>query len=144
MAKNDRHQEVRAAQLDTVRDYGGVGAAAATVATAYVEQFDASWLDGITIERIVPLQEGQGVRGIFLGRGPSVEVADPVTGEVRELGTWRIEVSPGVVIRLLDSARLRSDLAALAPQVKVRIMRLGSVDTKRGRRVTDYIVGVER
>lgn len=112
---------------------------------AFVQEIDASWLKGVDIERIVPLADGNGVRGIFLGEGGPVEVTDPDTGEIRALGTWRIRVQPQLVIRILDSARLRSDLAKLATDgtVRVRVMRLGVKNTSRGRRVTDYVTGVE-
>jgi hypothetical protein len=128
-----------------VTDLATLAERAADLSTAYVEQIDASWLKGVAIERIVPLADGQGIRGVFLGAGPPVEVSDPVTGEVRPLGTWRFQVAPDVVIRLLDSARLKSDLSAFHTDgsVRLRVMRLGQKKTNRGRNVTDYIVARE-
>jgi hypothetical protein len=109
-----------------------------------VERYDQSWLEGIDIERIVSLEEGDGVRGIFRGSGPEIEITDTVTGEVKALGTWRIEVRPGIVVRLLDSAKLKREFPTIPVGRKVRVMRLGQINTRAGRRVTDYIVAPER
>lgn len=146
MSKNHRTTEAMAVTPADVADIKTLDelSDASTDVARYVEQFDASWLKGVQVEKIVPLADGQGVRGAFLGAGGPVEISDPLTGEVRPLGTWRVRVAASVVIRLLDSARLRSDLCNLPTDgsAHVRIMRVGSVDTKRGRRVTDYVVGV--
>jgi hypothetical protein len=112
--------------------------------SGFVEQVDASWLEGVTVERVVTLEAGQGVRGVYLGPGAPVEVHDPVTGEVRELGTWRIEAREGIVLRLLDSAKLRREFPGIAVGSRVRVMRGGQIRTGAGRNVTDYIVAVER
>jgi hypothetical protein len=106
----------------------------------FVETVDESWLEGIKIERIVTLDAGQGVRGAYLGIGPTVEVSDPVTGEVRDLPTHRVAVRDNVVVRLLESSQLKRELAVIKPGTQVRIIKLGQVDTRKGRRVNDYIV----
>ena len=109
----------------------------------YVEQVDNSWLEGIKIERIVTLEAGQGVRGMYLGIGPTVEVTDPVTGEVRDLPTRRIEVKKDIVVRLLDTSQLKRELDATPVGTRLRIIKLGQVDTRKGRRVNDFIVAPE-
>jgi hypothetical protein len=108
----------------------------------FVEQVDASWLEGIKIERIVTLETGQGVRGLYQGIGPTVEVSDPVTGEVRELPTHRVEVKKDITIRLLESSQLKRELAVIPIGTNVRIIKLGQVETRKSRRVNDYIVAV--
>lgn len=112
-------------------------------ASDLVETIDQSWLDGVTVERTITLEEGQGIRGRFLGSGPPVELTDPVTGELKELGTWRIELRAGIVARLLDSARLRVELRSATLGRRVRIARLGTLRTSKGRNVTDYLVAWE-
>lgn len=113
--------------------------------SAFVQTADATWFTGIKLERIVTLQDGQGIRGHFLGAGGPVDVSDPVTGEVKALGTWRILVAPNIVCRLLDSAQLRSEFANLRGDgtVRVRVIRVGVAKTGRGRNVTQYVVGTE-
>ena len=109
----------------------------------FVENIDATWLEGIKIARIVKLDDGQGVRGIYMGLGANVEVHDPTTGEVRDVPTHLVEVRPDVMVRLIESSQLKRELAIVPPGTRVRIMKIGQVDTRRGRRVNDYIVAVE-
>ena len=108
-----------------------------------VERITKSALAGVNIERIVSLDAGMMIRGKYLGLGPKAEVTDPVTGEVREIDTHRIEAKPGIVARLFDSHQLARELAGKEGE-HLRIMKLGQVTTKKNRRVNDYIVAVER
>jgi hypothetical protein len=113
-------------------------------ATDIVEKVDRSWLDGVQLERLLTLADGQGIRGLFLGAGPLVEMTDPATGEVRPVGTWRFEVRPGIIVRLLGGARLDAEFKSMeAGKVRVRVARIGQVSTRRGRRVTDYLIAKE-
>lgn len=107
-----------------------------------VEDITPASLVGVNIERVVTLDAGKMVRGLYLGTGPVVELTDPVTGEVRELQTHRIEVKPGVVARLIESHQLARELPPLKGQ-RVRVMKLGQVSTRKGRRVNDFIVAPE-
>jgi len=115
-----------------------------------VETMDASWMEGVQVERVVILEDGKGIKGKFLGEGPPCEVADPVTGDMRPLKTWRIEIKPNIVARLLGSARLNSEFSCPSemeehPRLgqRVRVGRIGKVESKRGRQVTDYFVAWE-
>lgn len=108
-----------------------------------VERITKSALEGVNIERIVSLDAGQMLRGIYRGKGPMAEVTDPVTGEIREIETHRIEAKPGVVARLFNSHQLARELEGLDGK-RLRIMKLGQVQTKKGRRVNDYIIAVEQ
>lgn len=108
-----------------------------------VEDITPASLVGVNIERVVTLDPGKMVRGLYLGLGPKVELTDPVTGEVRELDTHRIEVKPGVVARLIESHQLARELPPLQGK-RVRVMKLGQVSTRKGRRVNDFIVAPEQ
>lgn len=139
MAKNQGKSENGITDVVPV----GTSAVAAPDYQQFVETVTADWLEGIKIERIVTLDNGQGVRGEFLGVGPTVEVSDPVTGEVRDLPTWRIEVKKDIVIRLLDSSQLGREFKTMTVGTRVRVIKLGQVDTRKGRRVNDFIVAPE-
>lgn len=146
-----KEQSGRETMTITSDDVGTVDASLRSMQTlgmvpdsqSFVEKVDPSWLEGIKIERIATLEPGDGIRGIFQGPGPTVEVSDPVTGETRDLGTWRIEVKPDVVCRLLTSSQLEREFRAIAVGRRVRVIKLGQVATRKGRRVNDFVVGVE-
>lgn len=108
-----------------------------------VEPITKAALEGVNIERILSLDAGQMIRGTYLGKGPKAEVTDPVTGEVREIDTHRIEARPGIVARIFDSHQLARELEGKNGE-RLRIMKLGQVSTKKGRRVNDYIIAVEQ
>lgn len=107
-----------------------------------VEKVTSESLVGIQIDRIVNLEAGQMVRGKYLGTGPEVEVHDVVTGEVRNLVTHRIEVRPNIVVRLIESFQLKRELPPLLNK-RVRVIKVGQVDTRRGTRVNDWVVAPE-
>lgn len=108
----------------------------------FIEDITTKSLEGISIERVVTLDPGKMIRGKYLGMGAVMEVSDPVTGEVRELGTHRIEVRDGLVARLMSSHQLDRELPPLMHK-RVRVMKLGQVSTRKGRRVNDFIVAPE-
>lgn len=119
-----------------------VETALATVApdpASLVQSVTPELLEGVRVERIVTLEAGQAVCGIYLGEGAHVEVNDPVTGEVRDLATHRIEVRPNIVARLIESHQLKRELPQHLNK-EVRVIKLGLVDTRGGRRVNDFIV----
>lgn len=107
-----------------------------------VETITPDALRGVTIERVVTLDPGQMVRGKYLGMGAILEVHDPVTGEVRELATHRIEVRDGVVARIIESHQIARELPQYMGK-RVRVMKLGQVSTRKGRRVNDFIIAPE-
>lgn len=115
------------------------------LAGVFVQEVDRSWFEGVTIERVVPMEDKMGVRGVFLGAGPPVEITDQATGEIRPLGTWRLQVAPLVVIRVLDSARLKSEFTGKKDDgsLRCRVMRMGSGKARSGKNFTDYVVGWE-
>ena len=111
--------------------------------TSLIETVTAESLKGIDLERVVSLDAGQMLRGIYLGTGPNVELTDTVTGEVRELATHRIEVRPGMIARVIESYQLARELPPLKGQ-RVRVIRLNQVSTRKGRRVNEWVVAPER
>lgn len=136
--RKDHHMGRDKKDLVTTQDQANA------VADPFIQQVGPDWLQDLVIERLISLEDGQGFEGDFVGEGPPVDLTDPVTGEVRPCRTWRFRMSDKVTIRLLDSARLSSELPRLAPDgtVRLRVARLGYKATSRGRRVTDYLVGV--
>ena len=110
--------------------------------SSLVEQVTPESLRGINIERVVTLDPGTLIRGKYLGPGAALEVTDPVTGEARDVGTHRFEVRDGVVARVMDSHQLGRELPQYTGK-RVRVIKLGLVDTRKGRRVNDFIVAPE-
>lgn len=106
-----------------------------------VEDITPQSLKGMTIERVVTIDPGKMITGTYLGKGPLIEIADPVTGEVRELATHRFEIRPGVVGRVIESHQLARELTEDKVGEKLRVMKLGQVSTRKGRRVNDWVVG---
>lgn len=109
--------------------------------TGFMTELRPEDLLGIQIEKIVTFKANQVIRGIYLGMGPVVESTDPVTGEVKELGTHRVQVSKDIIIRLISTYQLARELPQHVGK-RVRIIKLGQVE--RGtKRVNDYIVAPE-
>lgn len=108
---------------------------------------DASMFDGMDIDQVITLEDGQGVVGIFRGEGDGVEVnrLDAKPGEPTSalLKTWRIEIDTGRVAQLVSSAQLDRRMPGVPLGAKVSIARLGAGKTRRGTNVTRYIVGVQ-
>jgi len=103
----------------------------------------AEALDGYQFVRDLTLQEGQGVTGAtYLGSGEPAAIADPATGEVREVPTVLLQIK-NVRYRMLASAMLERLLGAVKPGAIVAIVNRGMVDTRRGRRMTAWDVGVK-
>jgi hypothetical protein len=111
--------------------------------------------DGQTIERIVPMQEGDSIRGVFQGPGEPLEMADANTGEIRVLGTWRVLVAhlPGggqAIAVLISSSQLEREFARFKREDGtwekpfITVVRGPQIDTRGGRRVTQYLVGRTR
>jgi len=92
--------------------------------------------------RDLTLQEGQGVKGTFVGFGEKAEFADDKTGEVREVPTAIIQIA-NVRYRLLCPTMLERLLGAVKAGEVVAIIRGGYRNTRKGHRITDYAVGVE-
>ena len=111
---------------------------------SFIEVLSPEFLENVTLERIVKLEDGQGLRGMFLGAGAFIETTSLETGEVVNLPTWRIEVRPSQVARLIGTYQLNQAFSIMPPSTMVRVARLGMVETKNKRRVTDYVVAVEK
>lgn len=97
--------------------------------------------EGMIVEEIVKIEEGQTMQGIFLGAGGATEVADPQTGEIRPLGTWRIQhpKNPQIVALVLDCAKLRRFFGGIPVGSRVTLYRRGAVRSAKGRVVNDYL-----
>lgn len=108
----------------------------------FVEAVTPESLRGVNIERVVSLEAGQMIRGEYMGPGPEIETTDPVTGEVRNLGTHRFKVADGVALRVISSHQLSRELPQHVGK-RVRLMKVGQVQTRKGFRVTDWVIGVE-
>jgi hypothetical protein len=99
---------------------------------------------GYEFVRDLTLAEGQGVSGaIYLGKGEPAAIADPATGEVREVPTVLLKVR-NVTYRMLASAMLERLLGAVKVGSVVAICNRGLVETRRGRRMTAWDVGVRK
>jgi len=110
----------------------------------FIEVLSPEFLEGVQLERVVKLEDGQGLRGKFLGAGAFIQTTDMTTGEVKDLPTWRIEVRPNQVARLIGTYQLNQAFSIMPPSTLVRVARIGLVETKNKRRVTDYVVAVEK
>lgn len=116
---------------------------------ALVEQFDPEvFADGIAdgtwdaAPQILTLEAGQMIQGILVGNGPVAEFEEIKQGvvEKHEVQTWIIK-SPtsGIRVSILSSAQLDAKLRDRVGQY-VMIARGPERDTKKGKRVTEYLV----
>lgn len=100
-------------------------------------------LSGYSFVRDLVLAEGQGVRDAeYLGKGEAANIADPATGEVREVPTVLLRIGK-VTYRMLASAMLERLLGAVEVGKVVAIVNRGFVETRKGRRMTSWDVGVK-
>lgn len=92
-----------------------------------------------TAPRILTLGEGDVIRGLLVGEGDPAEIEDTVLREIKTIRTWVIEFADGARASILSSSQLDK---ALPPRIghEVIIARGGNVETRKGQRVTEYIV----
>ncbi len=102
-----------------------------------------SAFQGMVIEEVVSLEEGRMLNGLYLGPGGPLDVTDPSTGEVRPLNTWRVQhpTNKQVVALLLGCAKLNRFFGGCPVGSKVTIVRRGTVKSRAGRVVNDYVTG---
>lgn len=98
-------------------------------------------LQDYAIEHVTKLKQGRMLRGKFLGEGASIEIIDDKSGEVRTIRTWKIEVGPLKVARLIGSAGLDKHFLNVQPGGTCIVVRGPQVETNKGRRVNQFIVG---
>lgn len=98
--------------------------------------------DGFACEVIRSLPEGSMIEGEYQGVGPSVEMQDPGTGEVRDVPTVRLLHVSGVVVNIPETAQLKR-LRSVPVGKRVEISNLGQIDTRKGRRANDYRIDIE-
>jgi hypothetical protein len=91
--------------------------------------------------RLAELKEGQQIEGRLVSSGVT-EIPDLVTGEVKQISTYQIDVG-GAVLSILGSAQLDRQLPALIGR-DVVIARGGTIRTKRGMNVSEYFVAAKR
>lgn len=97
--------------------------------------------EGFSAEKVVPLEEGDTIRGFFDGEGGPVEVTDPTTKQPRPLRTWRVKSPDGqMVALLLDSSQLGRTFAKLPIGSEVSVTKLPQVRTKKGTLANDYAI----
>lgn len=136
-----KRQEVAPMQNDTTTETTETEtddrALAALDTSGWIKQIDKSAFEGIVIERVHSLQEGQVIEGELLGRGQTLESVDEKTGEVRPINTHRVKVAPQLVVAILESHALRS-LRVLPVGQRVRLIHLGFI--RRGsRQIADVV-----
>jgi hypothetical protein len=102
----------------------------------------AAELRGFKFVRDLQLGDGRGIKAKWMGFGKPVELADPNTGEVRAVSCAMLETG-NVTYRLLCGVKLERLLGAIEVGKTVAILRLGQVEIKGGKRMTDYAVGSE-
>lgn len=115
-----------------------------TMSDPYLEELSPEFLEGVSIERIVKLADGTGIRGTFRGRGGDIEMVAKGDAPPQIVATWRIEMIDGNVARLMDAHQLSQAFTSMSVGTKVRIAKIGTVETRAGRRCADYIIAVER
>lgn len=106
--------------------------------SGWIGQVDKSAFEGIVIERVHSLQPGQVVNGELLGRGQTIETIDDKTGEVHEINTHRVQVTPQLTVALLETYGLRA-LRALPIGTPIRLIHNGFV-RKGAKQIADVIV----
>lgn len=101
----------------------------------------------LTLRKVARLKSGQSVQGIYVGRGPDIELAprpndrpDPKTGEIlpKVLKTYGVQISPRIIVDLMGSFQLDREFAGTQVAQPVAIACLGQVETRSGQRVNDY------
>ncbi len=117
-----------------------------TAAASGVETFTADSFEQVMEEyqfgaKVVTLEQGQGFRNVlYIGPGSPVETTDVETGEPKALPTHEFELPDGVRVKLIESHQMRVELPPLIGQ-RIVLIRGGAQDTKKGRRVTEYLIG---
>ncbi len=81
-------------------------------------------------------EEGEGVKGIYLGPGAGVEVEDVSTGEMRPVLTWLFEVAPGVTIALMGNYQINRTMEKAELGTVIQIVRGATERTRKGTQVT--------
>lgn len=101
----------------------------------------ATAFEGQIIEEVVKLEDGQLLKGIYLGPGGSLDVTDPSTGETRPLNTWKVRhpANRQIVALLLGCAKLNRFFGGVPVGSAVTILRRGSVRSNAGRVVNDFV-----
>jgi len=126
-------------QMTVTNDGNNPRAMAPSVETdGWIKQLDKSAYDGIVIERVHSLGEGQVIEGTLLGRGQTLESTDQSNGEVRAIHTHRIRVAPQLTVAVLESYALRA-LRALPVGQRVRLIHQGFL-RKGAKQIADVIV----
>lgn len=110
----------------------------------YVEELSEEFLENVVIERVVKLAEGQGIRGIFRGRGPDIEIAKRGDDDASIVATWRLQMADGNIARLMSSHQLYAAFEKMPEGTAVRVAKMGTIETRAGRRCSDYIIAIEK
>lgn len=110
----------------------------------YLEELTEEFLENVTIERVVKLAEGMGIRGIFRGRGADIEIAERGDDSAKIVATWRLEMKDGNIARLMSSYQLYAAFEKMPEGMMVRVAKVGTIETRAGRRCSDYIIAVEK
>jgi len=91
--------------------------------------------------QILKIEEGDTVIGFLEGYGPPAEIMDTNTRETKYVNTYVLRSLSGSNARvsILGSAQLDRKLPPFFGG-ECSISRVGTIDTKAGRRVTEYVV----
>lgn len=116
-----------------------------TAAASGVETFTAEDFEKVMEEfqfgaKVVTLEAGQGIRGLYVGPGTPVEARDPENGDMRPLATHEFELDEGVRIKLIESHQMKAELPPLIGKQCI-VIRGGETKSKAGRKVTEYLIG---
>jgi len=96
---------------------------------------------GYKVTRDLVLADGDAFEGTMVGPDAPREFADDKTGEVRSVPAWLLDGVDGIRYRVLAGSKLARLLEPIKPGVELAIQRIGTVETRGGRRMTDYAVG---
>jgi hypothetical protein len=97
---------------------------------------------GYKVTRDLVLADGDVFEGTMVGPDKSRPFVDDKTGEVREVPAFLLDGVDGVRYRILAGSKLARLLEPVEAGAELAIQRLGMVETRAGRRMTDYAVGV--
>tara|TARA_R100001244_G_scaffold132394_1_gene108880 strand:- start:22510 stop:22908 length:399 start_codon:yes stop_codon:yes gene_type:complete len=95
--------------------------------------------EGVQSAEVMSLEIGESFRGALIDRGAPVDTTDSITGEPKQLLTWRFKHPSGATVDILSCHQLEKDLAALVGEPDVFIMRMDKKDIG-GKMVNQYKV----
>lgn len=95
-------------------------------------------------EKLISLEEGDSIEGVYLGEGDPVEITVPQTGEVRIVKTHRFRFKgTGIIGAIMGSAKLNAKLPHHVGE-EVYVEKEAQTNTRAGNRVNNFLIATKR